>query len=252
MTQGDTAMTSTARDAVIRALPYVRRYARALTGDQVRGDAMVAEALRRLGAASPAQDPLLVLYAEVTRQHEALAEAAEPAGGLDLRARALLLLTALEGLTLDAAAGVLGIVAEEAGAALAVARGRLREAAAADVLIIEDEPIIAMDLEELVQSCGHRVVGVASSEREALEISRRSGPGLILADINLGAGGDGASAVARIIREHPAPVIYVTAYPERLLTGEAAEPAFVITKPFEPLTLAIATYQAVSAGLPLS
>ena len=119
----------------------------------------------------------------------------------------------------------------------------MRSAAAADVLIIEDEPIIAMDIEELVQGCGHRMVGVASTEREAVEIAKRTRPGLILADINLGAGGDGSSAVARILRTHQAPVIFVTAYPERLLTGEVVEPAFVITKPFEPLTLAIATYR---------
>ena len=119
------------------------------------------------------------------------------------------------------------------------------------ILIIEDEPIIAMDIEELVLSCGHRVVGVAASETEALQIAERHRPGLILADINLGAGGDGSSAVQRIMQRHYAPVIFVTAYPERLLTGEAAEPTFVITKPFEPLTLAIATFQAVTGGVQL-
>ncbi len=132
---------------------------------------------------------------------------------------------------------------------LGSARDQLRSAAATDVLIIEDEPIIAMDIEELVASCGHRVVGVAATEAEAVAIAERSRPGLILADINLGAGGDGTSAVSRIMRSHYAPVIFVTAYPERLLTGEALEPAFVITKPFEPLTLAIATYQAVTGGV---
>ncbi len=119
------------------------------------------------------------------------------------------------------------------------------------MLIIEDEPIIAMDIEELVAGCGHRVVGVAATEADAVAIAERCRPGLILADINLGAGGDGTSAVSRIMRSHYAPVIFVTAYPERLLTGEALEPAFVITKPFEPLTLAIATYQAVTGGVRL-
>ena len=108
-----------------------------------------------------------------------------------------------------------------------------------------------MDIESLVQNCGHRVVGVASTEAEAVDIAERTRPGLILADINLGAGGDGTNAVARIMRSQYAPVIFVTAYPERLLTGEALEPAYVITKPFEPLTLAIATYQAVTGGVRL-
>jgi DNA-binding LytR/AlgR family response regulator len=84
-----------------------------------------------------------------------------------------------------------------------------------------------------------------------VEIARRTRPGLILADINLGAGGDGAHAVSRIMQIHAAPVIFVTAYPERLLTGEEIEPAFVITKPFEPMTLAVATYQAVTGGVQL-
>ena len=108
-----------------------------------------------------------------------------------------------------------------------------------------------MDLEELVAECGHTVVGVASSETEAVELAELHKPSLILADINLGLGGDGTSAVARILKHHYAPVIFVTAYPERLLTGENLEPAFVITKPFEPLTLAIATYQAVTGGVHL-
>ena len=95
------------------------------------------------------------------------------------------------------------------------------------------------------------MVGVAATERDAVEIARRTRPGLILADINLGAGGDGAAAVSRILQGHRTPVIFVTAYPERLLTGEEVEPAFVITKPFEPIMLAVATYQAVTGGVHL-
>jgi CheY-like chemotaxis protein len=161
----------------------------------------------------------------------------------------LLLLTSLEEVNVEAAAPIVGVEQEEALIQLNAARDRLRTAAATDVLIIEDEPIIAMDIEELVASCGHRVVGVAATEADAVAMAEKSRPGLILADINLGQGGDGTSAVSRIMRNHYAPVIFVTAYPERLLTGEALEPAFVITKPFEPLTLAIATYQAVTGGV---
>ncbi len=260
-------MTSPGREDLIRALPYARRYARALIGSQARGDALVAASLRAMldspSAAGP--DPRLALYASITRAAAAPggapgreadgaadhAAGSVPVAGLSTLQRQLLLLTALEGLSLDKAAAIAGLDEPDAAASLAEARLHLREAAATDVLIIEDEPIIAMDLEELVAGCGHRVVGVASSEAEAVEIALRTRPGLILADINLGHGGDGASAVATICRQHQAPVIFVTAYPERLLTGEAVEPAFVITKPFEPLTLAIATYQAVTGGVRL-
>ena len=257
-------MTTPRREDLIRALPYARRYARALTGGQQRGDALVAEALRELLASpgprgEPAggydgdRDARRGLYACVTRRFDAgqPAEDRDTAGALSRKQRQLLLLTALEEVPLDAAAPIVGLLPAEAVGLLAAARERLHAASATSVLIIEDEPIIAMDIEELVQSCGHRVVGVAASEAEAVEIAREHRPGLILADINLGAGGDGAAAVSRIVRHHRAPVIFVTAYPERLLTGEALEPAIVITKPFEPMTLAIATYQAVTGGVHL-
>jgi CheY-like chemotaxis protein len=165
--------------------------------------------------------------------------------------RQLLLLTSLEEVPLAEAALIVDASPAEAEALLASARTHLLEGAATDVLIIEDEPVIAMDIEELVANCGHRVVGVASTEAQAVELAELHRPGLILADINLGAGGNGAAAVARIMRHHYAPVIFVTAYPERLLTGDGPEPAFVVTKPFEPLTLAIATYQAVTGGVHL-
>ncbi len=247
-------MTSLRREDLIRALPYARRYARALTGSQPTGDSLVAASLQQLlGEAETEPGPLLALYRAVTRQFDVDGPAPSPfvIGRLSLRQRQLLLLTSLEELPIEAAASVVALPLAEAEAALADAREHLRAGAATDVLIIEDEPVIAMDIEELVQSCGHNVVGVAATEAEAVEMAERTRPGLILADINLGLGGDGTNAVSRIMRLHYAPVIFVTAYPERLLTGEALEPAFVITKPFEPMTLAIATYQAVTGGVQL-
>jgi CheY-like chemotaxis protein len=247
-------MTAFRRDDLLRALPYARRYARALSGSQVAGDTLVAEAVVSLrDAEAAAEEARLALYREITRR--AISSGAmgiiSPPGVMSLtqEQRQLLLLTSLEEVPVEMAASIVGLPVAEAKCVLTTARDQLRAAAATDVLIIEDEPIIAMDIEELVMSCGHRVVGVAATEAEAVAIAERSRPGLILADINLGAGGDGTSAVSRIMRNHYAPVIFVTAYPERLLTGDALEPAFVITKPFEPLTLAIATYQAVTGGI---
>jgi CheY-like chemotaxis protein len=252
-------MGATTRDELIRALPYARRYARALTGGQTRGDALVAESLKAL-LAEPESEPApdgpdarRQLYRFVTDAFTAarVGAAAADEPGLSAQQRQLLLLTSLEELSAEDAAPIVRLSVEDASASLAAAREQLRASAATDVLIIEDEPIIAMDIEELVQTCGHNVVGVATSEEQAVEIARRTKPGLILADINLGIGGDGQSAVARIMTSHYAPVIFVTAYPERLLTGDAVEPAYVITKPFEPMTLAVATYQAVTGGVRL-
>jgi CheY-like chemotaxis protein len=253
-------MSAPRHEDLIRALPYARRYARALAGGQARGDMLVAESLREmLDAAAPTgqripDQPRHDLYAAVTRRFNDVAPdvaAADRGPGLSREQRQLLLLTSLEELRTEEAAAVLAMDKAEATVQLNDARDRLRAAAATEVLIIEDEPIIAMDIEELVLGCGHRVVGVAATEADAVDIAERERPGLILADINLGAGGDGTNAVARIMQRHQAPVIFVTAYPERLLTGETVEPAFVITKPFEPLTLAIATYQAVTGGVRL-
>jgi hypothetical protein len=214
-------MSNPQHDNLIRALPYARRYARALSGSQARGDGLVADSLKdMLSAGEAPADPRAALYSHVTRRFDRLAGPGSPEVGLSRKQRQLLLLTSLEEMSVEEAARVVGLDLERAETELTDARGRLRASAATDVLIIEDEPIIAMDIEELVQSCGHRVVGVASTERDAVDIARRTRPGLILADINLGAGGDGANAVSRILQSHRTPVIFVTAYPERLLTGE--------------------------------
>jgi CheY-like chemotaxis protein len=243
-------MSEIDRAALLAALPYARRFARALTGAQSRGDAMVADALRRGPLPVPGPDGArLALFAAVARV--AMTEEEDLGAPVNRQERLLLLLTSLEELDTPTAAMVLGLDAEDAEQMLAAARDRLRAATAARVLIIEDEPIIAMDLQQLVESAGHEVVGLATSEEEAVAIAERERPSLVLADVNLGQGGDGASAVARILARHATPVIFVTAYPERLLTGTRVEPAFVITKPFEPTTLAVATYQAVTRGIPM-
>ncbi|NKE48329.1 response regulator [Roseomonas frigidaquae] len=250
-------MSEMDRTALIGALPYARRFARALTGSQSRGDGLVAEALRGeleapAGLADAALLARLTLYGAICRISAARPDAEEgPASGLSRPQRMLLLLTSLEELEPAHAALALGISTDQAMAHADAARSHLRAGAVARVLIIEDEPIIALDLQQLVEAAGHEVVGIAASEDEAVAIAAAERPTLVLADVNLGAGGDGTSAVARIMRTQQAPVIFVTAYPERLLTGQDLEPAFIITKPFEPTTLAIATYQAVTRGVHL-
>ena len=234
-------MTSDAAQELLAILPYARRYARALTGSQAEGDLVVARALAQRVDGLP---PHLSMYASISR----LAQVGEEGGRLSLPQRQLLLLTALEGLSLPLAAQVLGMAEAVAETELQQARAALKASAASAVLIIEDEPVIAMDLRMLVEGCGHRVVGIASSETEALRIMQTERAGLILADVNLGRGGSGITAVRRILETVTVPVIFVTGYPEQLLTAEGLEPAFVMRKPFDPVTLAISTYQAINAG----
>jgi CheY-like chemotaxis protein len=248
-------MTASLKDDVIQCLPFLRRYARALTGSQPDGDALVAATLKDLPSTGASGMGLAALrthlFSEVTRRAGVRHEDDDKPGVLSARERQILLLTALEGFGVETAAEIVQMPGAEAVQLVAQAKEKLRNAAQADVLIIEDEPVIALDIAELVQSCGHRVVGVAAGEHEAVKLAGQTKPGLILADINLRHGGDGQRAVAEIQKSLHVPVIFITAYPERLLTGALSEPAFLITKPFEPTMLAITTYQAVSGGLPI-
>jgi CheY-like chemotaxis protein len=100
------------------------------------------------------------------------------------------------------------------------------------VLIIEDEPLIAIDIQMLVEELGHRVVTIARTHGEAVTAAEEMKPGLILADIQLADGSSGLEAVNQILSNFSVPVIFITAYPERFLTGTPPEPAFLITKPF--------------------
>ena len=116
---------------------------------------------------------------------------------------------------------------------------------ATDVVIIEDEPLIAIELEQLVQDLGHRVVSVARTKRQAIEAVKQTRPGLVLADIQLADGSSGLDAVNEFLRIFPVPVIFVTAFPERLLTGMKPEPTFLIGKPFQAEALKAVISQAL-------
>lgn len=238
-----TERTAWPESALLAALPAARRFARVLLGNQPDGDAIVALALSSLPERRSARAALYAAIAEAAPDMPADAE-------LGRAGRRMLLLTTLEEQAPEDAAAILGLPPEEALPALAAARSALQHAVAADVLVIEDEPIIAMDIQGLVRRAGHRVVGVAATEAQAIAMAETLRPTLILADVNLGRGGDGARAITRILETMQVPVIFVTAYPERLLTGEGREPAFVVTKPFDPTSLAVATYQAIAGRAP--
>ena len=159
--------------------------------------------------------------------------------------RQAFLLVALEGFSEDDAARILDTdvvtlrsLVEESGRELAAE-------IATDVLIIEDETFIAMDLETLVESLGHRVLGVARTHTEAIALVRKKTPGLILADIQLADGSSGLDAVNELLKTIEVPVIFITAYPERFLTGERPEPAFLIAKPFQPAMVSAIASQAL-------
>ncbi|MEJ1159953.1 response regulator [Prosthecomicrobium sp. N25] len=236
-------------ESIAPHLPYLRRYARALTGSQTEGDARVADLLRAV-IADPSVfpqhlGPRIGLYRLFTRLSgpprpavpvEAPAweaKARENLQALPPYPRQAFLLVAVEDFSAAEAATILDVDTHVFGHLLGVAGHELADQLRTEVLIIEDEPLIAMDLESLVGALGHRITGVARTRRDALFLARDDPPGLILADIQLADGSSGLDAVNEILADREVPVVFITAYPERLLTGLRPEPAFLVTKPFQ-------------------
>jgi CheY-like chemotaxis protein len=139
----------------------------------------------------------------------------------------------------------MGISREEVDQLAADALAEIERQTLAKVLIIEDEPLIAMDLESLVRDLGHDVSAIATTHSEAVEAAVAHRPTLVLADIQLADDSSGIDAVKDILNEFAVPVIFITAFPERLLTGDRPEPAFLITKPFQRSSVKAAISQAL-------
>ncbi|HRO32773.1 MAG TPA: response regulator [Brevundimonas sp.] len=243
-------------------LPYVRRYARALTGDQTTGDNYVRVALEALAAGerqlSPDMTPRVALYhvfhaiwastgaqLEDTSGLEAQDDASRRLMRIAPRSRQAFLLTALEGFTPSEAAQILDADPSEVERLIGEAQSDIDAELATEVLIIEDEAIISADIESLVRELGHTVTATATTHDEAVDAVARQRPGLVLADIQLADGSSGIDAVKDILKRFDVPVIFITAFPERLLTGERPEPTFLITKPFQPETVKAAISQAL-------
>ena len=244
-------------------LPYVRRYARALTGDQTTGDHYVRVALEAVAAGDRVLEesltPRVALYhvfhaiwLSTGAQLEApsddgsgVEDASRRLMRIAPRSRQAFLLTALEGFTPSETAQILAVDFSEVERLIAEAQAEIDAELATDVLIIEDEPVIAADIEALVTELGHTVVDIAATRTEAVDAVSRKTPGLVLADIQLADGSSGIDAVKDILARFDVPVIFITAFPERLLTGERPEPTFLITKPFQPETVKAAIGQAL-------
>lgn len=246
-------------------LPFVRRYARALTGDKATGDGYVGAALEALVQGDLTLDdtlsPRVALYRvfeAIWRSSGALLEVRDPDEGTPVskavaarlmrvapRSRQAFLLTAVEGFTHSDAAVILSASPEEVETLIARAHADIDAELATDVLIIEDEPIIAADIAALVVELGHRVTDIAATHAQATESASRRRPGLILADVRLADGSSGIEAARQILSSIDVPAIFITGFPERLLTGAGFEPTFVITKPFMPATVKAAIGQAL-------
>jgi CheY-like chemotaxis protein len=249
-------------------LPYLRRFSRALTGSQQSGDAYVAALLEALiaepGELKPSSELRVALYQKFCRlwesipinmrpgvQHETTATprwaatAQRHLSAIPPKAREAFLLLAVEGFTSKEISVILELNEESIAGLIDEASKAIIDQVATNVMIIEDEPLIAMDLRAIVETLGHTVTGVARTHREAAKLATKPRPGLILADIQLADGSSGIDAVNQILRAFEVPVIFITAFPERLLTGAQPEPTFLITKPFTPEMVKAVVSQAL-------
>lgn len=254
-------------DQVGKNLPYLRRYARALTGSQSTGDNFVRATLEAALADEGLKNeleggrvPLYRIFNKVwssayldvgqdpagTSEHEDAAQARlEKITPLNRQA---LLLTTLEDFSTEEAAQIMELGPDDISNLVNEAVSEIDRESTTSVLIIEDEPLISMQLEDLVRSLGHDICGTAATRTQAAEVVSENTPGLVLADIQLADGSSGLDAVDDILKLESIPVIFITAYPERLLTGDRPEPTYLVTKPFREQTVRTAISQALFFG----
>ncbi len=250
-------------------LPFLRRYARALTGSQHTGDAFVQATLEAALADRELAEslrggrvPLYRAFNKVWSSAYMEVADADDDGGQGLHEvaardrlrritplnRQALLLTTVEDFSPADTGEIMELAEADVNSMVAEAVAEIERESTTSVLIIEDEPLISMQLEDLVRSLGHDVCGTAATRSQAQEVIAETTPGLVLADIQLADGSSGLDAVDDILAIDSVPVIFITAYPERLLTGDRPEPTYLITKPFQEETVRAAISQALFFG----
>lgn len=236
-------------EAIEQQLPYLRQYARAVLGSAARGDRAVESMLEELLADLPHTIDKSGLFKRLDRSFANLPEDGnrERQGiqGVSPLPRRALLLTSMENFDTADAGQILGVETAEVETLLDTAEAQLAEMLESRIFIIEDEPLIAASLSQLVKSMGHSIAGIAVTREQAVQAVLETKPDLVLADIQLADGSQGTDAVLEIWSSFSVPVIFVTAFPERMLTGTAGEPAFLIPKPFRPAHVKAVVTQAL-------
>ena len=249
-------------ELVGRLLPYLRRYARALTGSQKTGDAYAAATLESIisdrsifDGPSSSKVALFKVFHAIWTSAGAPIEGKE--SGIAARAQAhlskltpntreALLLSTIEEFSPSEIAEIMEVDRDEVSHFLSVAHKEIEDGLSGRILVIEDEAIIALDLQNIIADMGHAITGVARTHQGAVALAGKERPDLILSDIQLADGSSGIDAVNDILQTAgEIPVVFITAFPERLLTGDRPEPAFVITKPYSEKQIQLAVSQAM-------
>lgn len=243
----------------------LRRYFRAVLGDQAAGDRLAGALWPWVEAntqdVSHAWDQTPVLLAAMRRWRAlhhtsavpapfspmAIAKAVSPARALH---RQTGILVDVFGLSIAQAAAALDRSEGEVTLLLADARTLARARLGCDVLIVEDDPLVAHHLSQLAQEAGATTVTIAADAEAAMDIAQMRPPALVLCDYDLGQGANGADLVKQLTAAHDCVCVFVTAYPDEAARGCQGEPAFIIGKPFREAVVRAALAYAGSADRP--
>ncbi len=122
--------------------------------------------------------------------------------------------------------------------------------AKAKILIVEDEIIIALDIQNRLKYLGHYVTAIASSGAEAVQKVKETSPDLVLMDIRIKGERDGIETAETIRHCFGTPCIFLTAYADqdRLARARLMFPFGYILKPFQDSDLKIAIEMALSTA----
>lgn len=257
-----------AAENIGKELPFLRRYGRALSGNQAQGDDFAAATLERILNSSDILDSdpslkvaMFKIFQKIWTDSKATVLVDENAP-LAVRAqkhlavlksgsRDALLLSSLEQFAIEDVSTIMEKDVEVVRHLLDEAYNGMAESLAGRILIIEDDALIADDIETIVSGMGHEVTGNADTHAAAVEMALDDEPDLILADIVLADDTSGADAARDILSAYnDKPVIFITGHPERLLTGERPEPAFLIPKPYMHDQVRTAVSQALFFASP--
>ncbi|WP_084418525.1 response regulator [Henriciella litoralis] len=233
-----------------RELPDLRRFSRALTGTQEAGDALVSEAVRLLSNRSQelvehfcSRPRLFGLVSSILDSRTFLAFNPERA---DSPGRRAVLMQDVFGFTEEDARSALQLASDNYRMLLQAARLPASGLEPARIVILEDQFLIAADEEILLKSHGHDVVGVCATAEEALEIVKSESPDIVICDIDLGAGNPtGLDFAKSVPPEARCAFVFVTGHPATLCQGHPGEPAYLVSKPYDPAVLATIVYQAL-------
>lgn len=202
------------RQQLATQLLYLRRYARALTGSQTLGDAAVRETLEALldapeqwDAEAPVKTELFRIFHRIWNSEIIAPLQSRGRSGVIaeflIKRRQSLLLSTVEGFTEDEVAKILGISESDVNSHVVAARSAIEDALAARVVIMEDESIIALQIQQIVESVEREAIAIVRTRVEAVVKARNERLELVLADISFADGASGIDSIKEFWPNRP-------------------------------------------------